>query len=100
MHDQTIFPDPPPGLTPIGEWLPEAFRLWSACWQVWVLQGVIAGVIVGIPFVELSGAMACYIGIVATLPFFAVAQAVAYTNTFHSPPPAAETTQMRDWPST
>ncbi len=41
-------------------------------------------------FLAQCGAMACYIGLVATLPFAAIAQAVAYTHTFPSSLPDDE----------
>lgn len=34
-------PRVPEGLTAFGEWFGEVFRLWSAQWQVWVLQGLV-----------------------------------------------------------
>ncbi len=43
-------PNPPMGMEPFGDRFNEVFRLWSAQWQVWVLQGLIYFAFLLIPF--------------------------------------------------
>ncbi len=64
-------PNPPMGMEPFGEWFNEVFRLWSAQWQVWVLQGLIFFAIVIVP------ALIVVIAVILSLPHHG---ASSYTN--------------------
>lgn len=48
-------PRVPQDLSAFGDWFNDIFRLWSAQWQVWVLQGLIVFSIIVVPVVILYG---------------------------------------------